>query len=91
MKEWLNEALLKYFSQDTKISIIPRSWEPTGESSFFSQIDIQNDLSIKQLLSKVVIEHSRGNYIHFYADDVISAAITAKELKGSCFYLHYRW
>jgi hypothetical protein len=91
LKEWLDKSLKNFLPEDTHISIVPYTWDAKGESRFFCEIDIENDVSISQLLSKVVIEHSRGPYIHFYAKDVVEAAVTAKVLEGDHFYLYYKW
>lgn len=91
LEEWLNEALKNFVPEGTHISIIPQAWEAKGESRFLSEIDVNDDITITQLLSKVVTEHSRGPYLHFYASDVVEAAVTAKQLTGNHFFLYYKW
>lgn len=91
LKEWLEESLKNLVPADTHISIIPQVWDAKGESRFFCEIDIEKNITIPELLNKVVSEHSRGKYIHFYAQDVVQAAVTAKQLDGDHFYLYYQW
>lgn len=91
LKDWLDTALGTLLPPNTHISIIPQTWEAKGESRFFCEIDIDKALTLPQLLARVVSEHSRGNLVHFYAHDVVAAAVGAGELVGDHFYLYYRW
>jgi hypothetical protein len=91
LMDWLNNSLKVFLSKDTHISIVPQVFDCKGPSRFFAEIDVQENITIQQLLSKVITEHSRGSYIHFYVDDVVQAAVTAGVLQGNHFYLHYKW
>lgn len=91
LKDWLNNSLKSLLPEDSHISIIPHSWEAKGESRFFCEVEIEEDITLEQLVAKVVVEHSRGNHIHLYADDVVQAAVTAKVLNGDQFFLYYTW
>lgn len=92
LKKWLIEALKKEGIEKT-VSIIPRPWDAKGESGFFCSIEVEETISVADLIEREVIEHSRGPYIHFYADDVIFAACGAGELSETedCFFLYYKY
>lgn len=90
LKDWLS-ATLKNLGIEKKASIIPQSWDAIGESRFFCPIDVDEPISVAELIKREVTEHSRGPYIHFYAEDVVSAACGAGELSGDWFWLYYTW
>jgi len=86
--QWVSTYLQPHFP-DKHISVIPHEWEPTGESAFVCKIDIGDDITIEQLCKKVVKEHSRGRYVHFYANDILTAAYTNGQLKETYLILYY--
>jgi 16S rRNA C967 or C1407 C5-methylase (RsmB/RsmF family) len=91
LKEWLS----KYLRDDLpekQITIINRPHVHfTAESKFYAEIDIDEKVTKTELLKRVVEEHSRGPYVHFYVDDVVFAACTAGVLKGNFFSVRYEW
>ncbi|HHP5494135.1 hypothetical protein ACTG16_23465 [Aeromonas sp. 23P] len=90
LKNWFSAAL-KNHGIDKKAFIIPQSWDAKGESRFFCSIDVDEPISVSELIKREVAEHSRGPYIHFYAEDVVAAACGAGELTGDLFWLYYTW
>ena len=88
--KWIEQYLQPHFP-DKHISIIPSAWDATGESKFVTNFDMGDDLTITELCSKVVTEHSRGHYIHFYAYDVLCAAYTNGQLEEPYCILYYSW
>lgn len=91
LKEWLDKKLLPHFPAGTEIAIMPHTWEAKGESRFFCEIDVNQGITLTELMTRVVSEHSRNNYIYFYAEDVVAAAVQYKELVGNYFWLYYKW
>lgn len=91
LSAWFETAIAPYFPPETAASMIPREWDSTGPSKFFCSIDVNDHLSIEELVAREVKEHSRGRYVRFYADDVVAAACGAGELEGTWFYLFYEW
>ncbi len=77
--------------EESHVTVMPRSWHCTGESAFFAAIDINYSLSPNELRALEVKEHSRAQYLHFYVDDVIAAAVGIGALQGNHFHVHYRW
>ena len=88
---WVEKHLLPLCPEDAHVTIMPRSYHCTGESAFFAAVDIDNSLSLHELLALEVKEHTRAQYHHFYVDDVIAAAVGAGALQGNHFHVHYRW
>lgn len=76
---------------DAQISLIPHPWEAKGESRFFCAVDVDEEISVSQLLEKEVKEYTRGNFKHFYVSDVIQAAVSANQLEGNQFFLYHKW
>lgn len=90
LDEWLSAALKNHgIEQDA--SILPKVWDAKGESRFFCQIDVDEPISVTELIRREVTEHNRGGHIYFYAEDVVAAACGAGELSGNWFWLYYTW
>jgi hypothetical protein len=93
LKDWLEKALAEHYPEGTQFYLIPKPWDAKGESRFFCEIEVEEDITIEGLIAREVKEHSRGQYVHFYAYDVVCAAALAGEFegRGNYFHLYYRW
>lgn len=90
LQEWL-ETEVEKFGIDKTPYILPRTWDAKGESRFFCSINVEEHITIEELMGRVVSEHCRGNSIYFYAEDVVCAACAAGMLSGEWFWLYYTW
>lgn len=91
IREWVARHLAPLCPDGSAISVINRPWHCKGVSAFFAVVDIEDPLTIEQLLQLVATEHSRAHYLHFYVDDVIAAAVGNGDLSGDHFHVHYCW
>jgi hypothetical protein len=91
IREWVAQNLAPECPEDAHVSVISRPWHCKGESSFFAAIDVDAGITVQQLRSREVAEHTRGAALHFYVDDVIAAAVGTGALNGNHFHVLYRW
>ena len=91
LKTWLDLAVVGLIPAGFEAYIIPRTTDAKGESKFFCSIDVEEPITVETLVKREVAEHSRGPYLHFYADDVVSAACGAGVLNATYVWLFYRW
>ena len=84
LQNWLRE-FLKASLPSKQIYIIEQEYHLSKGSKLFADIDICEPLTKEELLKKEAVVHSRGGYIHFYVDDVVTAAHTAGMLEGNSF------
>lgn len=91
IQQWITRHLSPLCPAGAEIKVINRPWHCKGESAFFAAVDVDAPISISQLRDLEVIEHTRAQYLHFYVDDVISAAVGSGALDGSYFHVYYRW
>lgn len=89
--EWLNHILEGKIPEGHTAYIMPSVHAAKGESKFFCKIDVEERISVETLLERVVSEHSRGEYLYFYAEDVVSAAYGAGLLPGTYVWLYDTW
>ena len=91
LNKWVERVVAPMFPESMIGVIADRPWDATGESKFFCVVDVDRNVTLDTLKEKIVIEHSRGLYIHFYARDIVSAAANAGELQGNYFWMLYEW
>ena len=89
--DWLNQFLEGKIPEGYTAYIIPSVHGAKGESKFFCAIDVEESITLETLLTRVVTEHSRGPYLHFYAEDVLAAADGAGVLPGTYVWLYTKW
>ena len=89
--DWLNQFLEGKIPEGYTAYIIPSVHDAKGESKFFCKIDVEEPISVETLLERVVSEYSRGESLHFYAKDVVSAAYGAGLLSGTYVWLYDTW
>ena len=90
LDNWLKEYLGNDF-KNKEVTIIDKPEHCRGESKFFADVDVYEKISREEFINREVKEHTRYNRIHFYVDDVISAACKAGMLKGDSFCIYYTW
>lgn len=81
LEYWLQQ-FLKDDLPGKEALIINQDYHCNQGSRFFASVDADEPLTKKELLERLVLEHSRGNYVHFYIDDVIKAAYTSGALES---------
>lgn len=91
IKEWIAKNLAPLCPPESFISVIHRPWHCKGESAFFASIEVYEEITLEELRSREVVEHSRAHYLHFNIDDVISAAVALGDIDGDVFHVHYSW
>lgn len=91
IRSWVARNLAPLCPEGAAISVINRPWHCKGESAYFAAIDVEELITVDQLRSLEVTEHSRAHYLHFYVDDVIAAAVASGDLHGDYFHVHYCW
>ena len=89
--EWIAHHLAPTCPAHAQISVINRPWHCKGESAYFADVAVDTPITIGQLRGLEVIEHRRGQHLHFYVDDVIAAAVGSGALSGTFFHVHYWW
>lgn len=91
IKAWVQQYLAPLCPEGSHISVIPRSWHCKGESAFFAAVDVDETVTLTQLRTLEVTEHTRAHYLCFYVDDVIAAAVQEGHLAGDFYHVHYQW
>lgn len=90
LQEWLQAALADALP-GKQLYMIHEPGEARGESRYFSEVHLDQELSLGDLVKREVVEHSRGDYVHFYVKDVVSAACSANALSGRWFWIYHTW
>lgn len=91
LNNWV-ESFLQPLLPGKHISILPSKYGACkGESQWFCSVDVEDSISLKELIAREVKEFSRGDYVHFYVDDILSAATKLGQLTGSYFLVWYKW
>jgi len=93
LQEWLEESIKNLVPEGYEVYIIPNDDGAQGGSKFFTEVNINKKdlITLDELVKRVVKEHSRGQYLHYYVDDVIGAACKLDELTGSWFWVYCTW
>ncbi|HEJ4407884.1 TPA: hypothetical protein SL557_000163 [Pseudomonas aeruginosa] len=89
--DWVARHLAPLCPEGAAISVIQRPWHCKGESCYFAAVEVEAPITTAQLRRLEVAEHTRGQYLHFYVDDVIAAAVGSGALAGDFFHVFYRW
>lgn len=89
--DWV-EKCLQPLLPDKHISILPSKYGAcVGESRWSCDVDVYKAVSLETLLMKEVKEYSRGNYVHFYVDDILSAMYASGALEAERYRVEYSW
>ena len=84
LQNWLR-GFLKADLPGKQIYIIEQEYHISKGLKFFADIDINETITKEELLKREAIRHSNGDYVHFYVDDVVTAAHTTGMLEGNSF------
>lgn len=74
------------------ISVLPTKHGSTnGESCWTSKVYVSFGITLDELIAKEVEEYSRGIYVHFYVDDVLSAMYGTGDIDEGYYLVDYYW
>lgn len=91
LQGWIADAVQPLFP-GKQIQVLPRKpFDATGESSFFCAIDTEFPFPVADLPGRAVEEYSGTDFVYFYADDLINAAVGNGDLEPGYYHLDYRW